>query len=633
MRLASVHARNYRCLNEIDIDIDSLTSLIGMNGSGKSALLRLVAAFYSQGDLLVHEDWYGGATDQEIEVSLTFMDLTEAERQDFKRYVSTEGSMKVARIWHLEDGRVREALHGYHFACPEFSAVRDAVKGVAQLHNTLVATGQFVGLAKVTKQDDVEGALQVWEAEHPERCEWIRDSGKFFGWGQVGGARLATATTCVYVPAVRDARDDASQTRGSVLTQIVELVLKSELERNPDLVTLQEETQGRFEEILRATRPTLQTLASELSLLMEEYAPGSGVVLDWRSDAAAIPEWPAIEARLHEDGVETPVWAKGHGLQRSFVVSLLQRLAEARSQPVDGTDRPLTILLIEEPELYQHPLAIKRFARVLRRLSSEEQHVQVIYSTHAAEFVGFDHFDSIRRFQKQPQPDGRPPATEVNSLGLTEVAAQFVATWDLDPEVVTLESTRHRIRTVMAGQVSEGFFARGLVLVEGGQDVAMLEGIAARRGVRLEDKGVAIVPVGGKGNLDRAQIVFSGFGIPSYVVWDGDASRTTQREASARQNRALARLSSLTESDFPPTTVGPNGTVFADRLETEIGSALAGRLEELAERASATVGLPLSRDLLKTTYGCEAFLACLDEEDLHVPVLEELIGTLDRTFS
>jgi hypothetical protein len=89
-----------------------------------------------------------------------------------------------------------------------------------------------------------EATLQEWEATHSDSCEWIRDGGKLFGWGQVGGARLATSSTCVYVPAVRDAREDAAQTKGSALTQIVDLVLKAELQNNPDLASLREKTQG-----------------------------------------------------------------------------------------------------------------------------------------------------------------------------------------------------------------------------------------------------------------------------------------------------------------------------------------------------------------------------------------------------
>ena len=620
-------------LRDVEVEIDRLSSLIGINGSGKSAVLRAVAAFYDSGDLFNADDWYGGDLEAELEVALTFGGLTDDERAAFPRYVTDARELRVSRVWRFQDERIRDAFHGYHFACPDFQPVRDADKGVAQLHNNLVDTGRYGGLQRVARQDDVEGALQEWETAHPESCEWIRDGGKFFGWRQVGGAKLAASSACVYVPAVRDAREDAAQTRGSALSQIVDLVLKTELQNNPDLVSLRQETEDRFGQILQATRPALQTLADQLTELMAQYAPGAGVVLGWKTDTPALPEWPAIEARLVEDGVVTPVWAKGHGLQRSFIVSVLQRLAEARAQAsIEGGVGGLrhTLLLIEEPELYQHPLAARQFARVLRSLASGERAIQVMYSTHASQFVAFDHFDSIRRLQKEPV-DGGPPATVVRSLTLRNVGSALRDAWDLKPEAVTEESTRQRLRTVMTPYVSEGFFARGVVLVEGGQDEAMVGGVAAGRGVDLSGKGIAVLGVGGKPNLDRALIVFSGFGIPCYVVWDGDNSKGGK--ADARQNQVLARLAGLEEADFPPTIVGEKGAVFADELETELKTALGSRYDELLNKASEAVTLPVGRDVLKTQYGCEAFFRCLDEEGLRVPVLDELVDQLATTFA
>jgi predicted ATP-dependent endonuclease of OLD family len=161
----------------------------------------------------------------------------------------------------------------------------------------------------------------------------------------------------------------------------------------------------------------------------------------------------------------------------------------------------------------------------------------------------------------------------------------------------------------------------------------MFEGVAARRGVDLEGNGVAILRVGGKGNLDRALIVFTGFGIPCYAVWDGDQSNAQQRQANSRQNRALTRLTGLEEADFPPTTIGDRGAVFADKLETELETAVGDKFDEMLQRTADTVALPVRRDVLKTRYGCAAFMQCLDEENLRVPILDQLIDRLALTFA
>jgi len=41
----------------------------------------------------------------------------------------------------------------------------------------------------------------------------------------------------------------------------------------------------------------------------------------------------------------------GHGLQRAFIVSVLQMLAKSKQEKV-----PMLLLGFEEPEVYQHPL-------------------------------------------------------------------------------------------------------------------------------------------------------------------------------------------------------------------------------------------------------------------------------------
>ncbi len=615
MKLSSIRIGRYRCVLDLTLQVESLTGLIGMNGSGKSAILRALAAFYGEGGLIQPEDWYGADTAQEIEVTVTFAELAEDERESFSHYVGPDGRLQIARVWRLEEGRIRDSLHGYHLAAPDFDVVRQAEKSIAALHNNLVDSGKYPGLERVSSAAQSEEALRRWEASHQERCRWVRDNGKFFGWNQVGGARLAAASVCVYVPAVREAREDAAEGKGSALSKIVDLVLREELRRNSDLAELREATGERFREILASTRPALSGLAGELSGLMAEFVPGSAVSLDWREGAPALPDWPSIEARLSEDGVETPFGQRGMG---SSVPSLSVFSSDSRScAPMKWQATKVltsavatrhTLLLVEEPELYQHPLAARRFATVLRSLAESDGGTQVVYSTHDPIFVSFDHFDAVRRVQKVPGDDG-PPTTRVVALTLAEVRKRLVDIWSLDPDTVTHASTRERLRTVLTDQVSEGFFARAVVLVEGEQDRAMIEGLAAARGIDLVVRGVAIVPVGGKGNLDRAHIVFTGFGIPTYLVLDADAEDTGHRDQHARVNRVLLGLADAEPEDFPTTHANVGYTVFGNTLETDLRAVAGAEWATLLDRCSEAAGLPLGRDVLKTSYGCRDFVA------------------------
>jgi OLD-like protein len=66
-----------------------------------------------------------------------------------------------------------------------------------------------------------------------------------------------------------------------------------------------------------------------------------------------------------------------------------------------------------------------------------------------------------------------------------------------DDERTSVDAYLHRLRNV------EGVSARTVVLVEGVSDRLALEALAERRGRDLEAEGVAILPMGGSGNIRR----------------------------------------------------------------------------------------------------------------------------------
>ena len=88
MKIQSVHIRNFRTLKDVTISFDSVTTFIGPNGTGKSTVLRALDWFFNgkQG-MLDESDCSFGATDEDIEVAVTFTDLSEKDRQELGKYV------------------------------------------------------------------------------------------------------------------------------------------------------------------------------------------------------------------------------------------------------------------------------------------------------------------------------------------------------------------------------------------------------------------------------------------------------------------------------------------------------------------------------------------------------------------
>lgn len=90
---------------------------------------------------------------------------------------------------------------------------------------------------------------------------------------------------------------------------------------------------------------------------------------------------------FHIDELEQDVSSLGHGAQRSIQIALVNALADWKS---NGSDEGIRtkLLLIDEPELYLHPQAIRMVQHALKSLSSNGY--QVAFSTHSGDMVGVD---------------------------------------------------------------------------------------------------------------------------------------------------------------------------------------------------------------------------------------------------
>src|SRR5262249_49101696 len=154
----------------------------------------------------------------------------------------------------------------------------------------------------------------------------------------------------------------------------------------------------------------------------------------------------------------------GHGLQRAFILTILQHLSAQQidsgavehenSQAVGQEQKqPDLILGIEEPELYQHPTRQRHFAEVLLQLAGGKipgvaRKVQIIYATHSPLLVGLDRFDQVRTIRKIPGEENKPKVTQVVHQTLDSVA-QVIARANADNNEFTGETLKARLVTLM----------------------------------------------------------------------------------------------------------------------------------------------------------------------------------------
>lgn len=623
-----------------------LTALVGPNGSGKSSFIRALELFYATTPRFGPEDFYAEDTEHDIEITVTFADLASEERDRFAKYVEGD-ALSVTRVLSWTNDKGLASYHGSRPRNPEFASVRGVSGAAARktAYEGLRQATSYAALPKWTKQDDALAALEAWEESNEALCQHQRDDGQFFGFGEVAKGYLGRYTRFIAIPAVRDAAQDAAEGRGSPITEIMDLVVRSVLANREEITRLKEETQKKYDEIMSPERLTeLGALQDRLTRTLRGYVPDAGVQLSWSREGSIEISMPRADVKLVEDGFPSSVIRTGHGLQRAFILTMLQHLTLARisehsSSGADesegdkkpdgqaGMPMPNLVLGIEEPELYQHPNRQRHLSRILRDLAmgavpGVAGRTQVIYGTHSPLFVGIDRLDQVRLLRKNPSPDGGPKITNVVSTTLDEIAEGI---WEAlgrpDPKF-TGETLRPRLQAIMTPWMNEGFFADVVVLVEGEGDRAAILGVAKSVGHELESSSFAVIPCMGKTNLDRPLEIFRRLGIPTYVLWDSDYGA---EDAKPEVNRYLLRLCGCQEEDWPEV-VADRWACFKTRLERRIEEDIGtSDFERLLKAVQEECGISKKDQALKNASVIERLLVRARASGKDSPILERIV--------
>lgn len=625
MRIDVVEISNYRAHLDTRVELNPLTMLIGRNGSGKSSIIYAIQNFFEPAAVVSVHDFYD--TELPIQIRLTFSGLRPEEVHGFGSYVR-DGTLVVnKRILPGEKG-FRQLYFGTLPRCPAFKSVREqtAANPKKDAFNALVGT--LDGLNERARTGpDVDRLMEAYEAEHPEALELMECEAQFFG--AVGGGKLDNLTKFILVPAVRDPVSEVTK-RGAIDQLVSTLVARQVMERE-EVRDFKQRFEAEARTIFCAENLTeLADLAADVTTLLEEFAPGSRLNLTWSDPAVPEVPLPATNATLDEEGHECPIPQKGHGLQRALVFSLLRYMAATSPNagngevPVAGPD---IIFAIEEPELYLHPSRARFLSDVLRCLATADGDArnQILFATHSPLFVEMRQFDSIRCVAKRDADIlGRPPCCVIGGYSIDEAAAELARVSGRSRDEFTAESFMARVSPIMTSLVNEGFFANKVLVVEGLSEVGAIWQLQDQLGKSWLEKGIVIVPAGGKNSIDRPVVIFRGFGIPTYFLFDADKGDRPET------NCLLMRLGGVSPCESPPTTVSSHWAALADDLEAELEAATGGSFVSLRDEVAAELGYSKPGDALKNVDGSALFISKAYAAGHTVRVLEEIVDVVTR---
>lgn len=627
MRIKSVRIENFRSFSDQTIHLNRYTCLVGANGAGKSNVLTAVNAFFRQPSTsvpdpsrLVHEDYFLRRTSNPARITVTFQDLGQQAEEALKDY-ARRGELAVTAEARYEEGAGYGAVryYGQRSGMDElreyFEADKDGAKA-PQLTAIFERLRQrFPDIRTARSKEDRAAALREYEASRPEGCVLIPSEDNFYGVNGTG--KLAPFVQWVYVPAVKDASEEGQESRNTALGRLIARAVRTRTAFDAELNTLRSETLTRYQELLERNREGLAALAKALQGRLESWAhPNVRFDMEWLSDPvkAVVVQQPVAGIKTGERDFLGSLERMGHGLQRSYLLALLQELANS-----DTPEAPTLVLGCEEPELYQHPPQARHLAEVLTTLS--EGNNQVLVTTHSPLFVSGDGFE-----------DARIVRNDRATLGSSVKAVSFAKLCERVREVLgedvhrPLQGRIAKIHQALQPGISELFFARVPILVEGLEDVAYLTTQLQLSGRWPEFRrlGCHFVPTHGKDKLILPVAIATELGLPIFVVFDADGDTTKQdnRARHEKDNRALFSLLGSPEPPFPAAHVwAESHVVWQSSLTQAVREELGASYEPITEAArlryahepALEKNAMFIADWLSDAYDAGVSAACLDQ--------------------
>ncbi len=493
MQIKRIHIEHFRSIKTLDFEPGSYCVLIGENNSGKSNILRALnlalGETWPTERSFSDEDFHNQDTSQDIVIQVFFNETTEEWRNNCK----------------MEIGGVELRCKAYKRKVKEKPA------------GTLTTDYYCIQPSGKPAQYPSE---PLQKGQKP-KGQWLphrvsRD--------------LRDRLPFIYVGVQREYDRQAPASRWSVLRRLLNEVNTEFLNDKKEIKVRQAD--GSVEKMTRkqafesAVKGACEYLRTEQFVEIEKrlaanameqmgLQPGSDKVELHFESHDPTNAFRSLQLYVEQMGIMSPAGEVGAGLQSAIVVAIFRTYEELK--------REGAVFALEEPEVFLHPHRARYFADVLRSLT--EKGNQVFLTTHSPIFVALDQPESVALVRR----------TEAD--GTTVGQTTKVALADNDRRAL-------RLITEFDTQRNELFFARCVLLVEGGTEKVALPLLFRALGHDVNRLGISVVEVGGKTKLPLFASVCTALKIPSVVLADHDVrevdgswSETQQKEQREKNTK------------------------------------------------------------------------------------------------
>lgn len=547
MRIRKILIENLRSIvSSGEIPVQNLMALVGENNAGKSNTLLAVSAFLTGGaGGLKAEDFNN--PDLPVRIRITFGDLTEFERRRWRKYLAADQLILEKKLFVETDAdtgvkKVTAEYHGYEGEPAEWFL---SIESVLQKHGDRPKWAEIVAAQNLPEYFLQDG--KCTKAIYSKALDrYVEENEIEYGAPDLSATHalglqskvIASLPAFYLLPAITDYSGEIDKRQKSSTFRRLMGELSERILRNDPRFGEIEEALGKVNALLNSLSnecvpnrlESLGRIETQIGGLLQELMPSvSSVGLSVEIEELKDIFSGGVSLSVN-DGVETDVLAKGHGLQRCIVFSLLRTLIDTERVDHGQTGRGSRsiILGIEEPELYIHPQLSKLFYDVMRAFGNSDQ---ILYTTHSPLFVNAYNYQEVAIASKATVEQGTKIRTAPQ--GLFD---------DLEEAKVFKGLSRFN------ASVNELFFAKKVLVVEGPEDLIAVTSTLVKIGTirsRTEEINWTVLVAGGKDSIPFFQRVMNAFDITYSVLHDTDVLPTTPPQVAEtwqRTNTVIAEL-------------------------------------------------------------------------------------------
>lgn len=452
MKLIELKIRNFGCIDEkgIRIKIDNIVVLIGPNNVGKTTVLKAYEVFKNSGSALTIDDFYQNNENNPVEIEGVFGEITKDDK------------VQIGEKW-LYQNEDDETVITY-----KWKWNKSGVKG--------------------------------------EKYSWNNDERKWVLGGM--GGWDTKITSCIPVPLKISPFDDSVQLEKKIV-ELLTSAVKDNIKNNQSKITVMlNQINDLAKNVKAEIADELNKTTNKLQENLSDIFPNHSIDIEPQAEKLEIDKILATGTHLNvadADGKYYPLANQGSGLQRAFLWSAIEALSDTgkmKSGRASIKNEEPKILLVEEPESFLHPPAVRSAREALYKIA-ELENWQVMITSHSPIFI-----------------DVSKPHTTIIRVEKNEGATKIFSTEKAnfsDDERERLQMIRNCHPTI-----NEFFFANKVILVEGDTEQA------AFTQVKRED--VTVLNCRGKANIPMFEKILNHFGMGYIAIHDMDSPKTKKKD-------------------------------------------------------------------------------------------------------